>query len=249
MGEIVVTKKNVLALTLGMLFITFNAMATTFRTMPLEKLIEESSSGAEVELKSKKTFMNKTGLIMTEFTFGILDSYALETSDLDGEFLKLTMAGGTLDGVTSYIEGAPEFQVGEKSFLLLKKIESKIYLSNFTMGKYKIENVEGQSYYVSSVFPADQELGRVKKEKMVELMKSKFKITDTPAEIPMANQKMVDVKEVVVASARVPANEKEQDEFEERSAPDGVVAMWSFFSLFMLSGATIWWKLKKGMSV
>lgn len=241
------TTKTFFILTFGTLLITFNAFATTFKAMPLEKLIEESSSAAEVELKSKKSFMTKAGLIMTEFTFSVLESHNLDNSDLDGEFLKLTMTGGTYDGVTSYIDGAPEFEVGEKSFLLLKKIESKIYLSNFTMGKYKIQHHDGQTYYVSSVFPFDAELGRVKKEKMVELVKSKFKITENPM------MKKVNAKEQIsFARAHVLMDERTpaaQDEFEERSAPDGAVAMWSFFSLFMISGCTIWWKLKKGMSV
>jgi hypothetical protein len=242
-----VNKKIFYILILGLFLLTFKTFATTFRPMPLDKLIEESNMAAEVELKSKKSFMNDMGLIFTEYTFGINDSFNLPASDLDGEFLKLTMTGGTVDGVTSYIDSAPEFAVGEKSFLLLKKIESKIYLSNFTMGKYKIEEKDGQVFYVSSVFPADAELGKVKKEKMVELVKLKFKITEVPLnKLNESNDKKYFQKEEKTEfEKRTPA----QESLDEKASSDGVIAMWAFFALFLCSGFTIWWKLKKGTSV
>lgn len=239
-------KEKIFIWALSAMIITFNSFATTFRPMPLEKLVEESNMAAEVELKSKKSFMNNMGLIFTEYTFSLNESYNLPTSDLDGEFLKVTMTGGTVDGVTSFIDGAPEFSIGEKSFLLLKKIESKIYLSNFTMGKYKIEVKDGQVFYVSSVFPEDAELGRVKKEKMIELVKLKFKLTDINSYKPKTlKETILQDKNQAVFEKRMPA----QESFEDKSSSDGVIAMWAFFFLFLCSGFTIWWKLKKGTSV
>lgn len=224
-------------------------MATTFRVMPLEKLIEESSSGAEVELKSKKIFKNKAGMIMTDFSFKVTEGFNIDESDLNGEVLTLTMSGGSLDGVTSYIDGAPEFAIGEKSFLLLKKIGSKNYLSNFTMGKYKIEESDGQTFYVSTVFPYDSDLGRVKKDRMVDLMRMKFKVVRAPEpdSLSPVGLKILDKKIVTggsVYEARKPAQVNEDDKNQ-----DVCVAMWAFLALFSVSGITIWWKLKKGVSV
>lgn len=243
MGDKTVFNKILFALffTLSTSFV----FATTFQTMPLEKLVDESTGAAEVELKSKKSFMNKIGLILTEYSFSVGESYNVDNSDLEGELLKITMTGGTVNGVTSYIDGAPEFAVGEKSFLLLKKIESKNYLSNFTMGKYKIENRDGQIYYVSSVFPYDADLGQVKKERMIDLVKTKFKITRAPEVdsriMPSyeSNNKQEILKEKTFEK-RSPAQINEKDPH------DGLVAMWSFFALILISGFTMWWKLRKG---
>lgn len=140
------------------MMMTFKSFATTFQVIPLEQLIEESSSAAEVELKSKKTYKNSFGMIMTDFSFKVTEGFNLSDSDMDGDIVTITMSGGTLNGITSYIDSAPEFNIGEKSFLLLKKIESKFYLSNFSMGKYRIEDVDGQTYYISTVFPHDIDL-------------------------------------------------------------------------------------------
>lgn len=159
------------------------AFATLFFPLPFDKQIEEATSAAEVKLASTHVFKNSAGAIMTEYVFDILESYNLSPDDLENQRLKLAMPGGTYEGVTSMIDGAPVFKEGEKTFLLLKKIESKIYLSNFTLGKYKIQNFEGKDYYVSEVFPFDQNIGRISKEKMIELIKEKWKLTAAPLKI------------------------------------------------------------------
>lgn len=233
-----------------LILISFKTMATTFQTMPLEQLVEESSSGAEVELKSKKTFMNKVGMIMTDFSFKVTDGYSISESDMNGELITITMSGGSLNGVTSYIDGAPEFAVGEKSFLLLKKIESKLYLSNFTMGKYKIEESDGQTYYVSSVFPYDSDLGRVKKDRMVDLMRMKFKVTRAPEPDSYRPAGIKTLEKTLAPRGSVYEERKPaQVDSEDSKAQDVCVAMWAFLALFSITGATIWWKLRKGVSV
>lgn len=172
-------------LILAMLFMQSFCWATMFFPLPFEKQVEEASSGVEVRLGSSRVFKNAQGIIMTEYSFDIIEAYNLSNDDLENQKLKLTMPGGSFEGITSVIDGAPEFRVEEKSFLLLKKINSKIYLSNFTLGKFKIQEHEGKTYYVSEVFPMDANIGRIQKEKMIELMRNKWKtsFTDKPGEL------------------------------------------------------------------
>ncbi|MBC7713913.1 MAG: hypothetical protein H7177_11270 [Rhizobacter sp.] len=231
--------------------LSLSAHATSFQAMPLDKLVEESSSAAEVQLKEKKSFMNKMGMIQTEYSFTVGESYNLDNSDLDGELLKITMTGGTVNGVTSFIDGAPDFSVGEKSFLLLKKIESKIYISNFTMGKYKIQEEDGKTVYVSTVFPFDTDIGQVKKDRMIDMIKMKYKITRIPDGDPHM-QPSIDGKPAKTLFMREGGFEKRapaQEDNDTKNSEDGAMAMWAFFALFMTSGFTIWWKLRKGVSV
>lgn len=156
------------------------AFATMFFPLSFDKQIDEATSAAEVKLLSFRVFKNSAGAIMTEYSFEVLESYNLNQKDLDQGHLKLVMPGGTLDGITSMVDGAPVFLNGEKTFLLLKKIESRLYLSNFTLGKYKIQSYEGKDFYVSEVFPTDQNIGRISKEKMIELINEKWKISSAP---------------------------------------------------------------------
>lgn len=219
--------------------------------MPLEKMVEESNAAAEVQLKEKKSFTNKIGMILTEYIFTVGESYNLDNGDMEGEFLKITMTGGTVDGVTSFIDGAPEFGVGEKSFLLLKKIEGKIYLSNFTMGKYKIQEEEGKIYYISSVFPKDKEIGKVSKEHMLDMIKSKYKFSKIEGgdfkKLFSSREKIDSVKKINMYKKSFETRNPAQIE-EENSGNDGLVAMWFFFLLFISTGLILWHRLKKGIN-
>lgn len=161
------------------------ASATSFRRLSLDQMIEESTAAAEVKLVHKRSFMNEIGMIFTEHSFQVIEGFNLDKSDLDGEVLKLTLTGGSVNGVTSYIDGAPEFYPGERSFLLLKKIDQRFYISNFTLGKYKVIEESGKTFFVSSVFPSDLEMGKVSKEKMLEMIREKFRISQiAPKERP-----------------------------------------------------------------
>lgn len=226
-------------------FLISTAFATTFQKASLVQIINQADSAAEVELKSKKTFMNKMGIIQTEYSFSLLENYNVSESDLEMDLLKITMVGGTYEGVTSFIEGAPDFQVGERSFLLFKKIESKIYLSNFTLGKFKIQTSNGETYYSSVVFPEDSELGKIKKEKMIELVRQKFNITLKLHDTKKVSTTFSHVKnsplEILPTDYRKPA--------QEISEPDvslGLSAMWIYFFLVLGVGGGIWWQLCKG---
>ncbi|MFA6237352.1 MAG: hypothetical protein WC635_08515 [Bacteriovorax sp.] len=168
-------KKFVLMIALAV--INSVCYATMFFPLPFDKQVEEATSGVEVRLASSRVFKNSVGAIMTEYSFDVLETYNFLDSDLENEKLKLTMPGGTFEGITSMIDGAPKFTADEKSFLLLKKIDSKIYLSNFTLGKFRIQESEGKIYYVSEVFPHDANIGRIEKDRMIELMKTKWKTT------------------------------------------------------------------------
>ncbi len=221
------------------------SFATTFLKAPLSQLVEQADSAAEVTLKDKKTFMTKMGVIQTEFTFKVNESFNLNSSDVENDNLKMTMIGGTYEGVTSYIDGAPDFQIGEKSFLLLKKIESKIYLSNFSLGKFNIIVNDGQIFYSSSVFPTDAELGKVSKEKMIEMIKQKFKTSFIPVAPSKLNVK--NIKEDKL-EFRKPAQELNSDISSEEEASRGLGSMWIFFFLMVGSAAFIWWQLRKGAS-
>lgn len=189
------------------------AFATMFFPLPFEKQIEEATSAAEVKLASSRVFKNSAGGIMTEYRFEVLESYNLSEEELDQNQLKISMPGGTYEGITAMIDGAPQFKEGERSFLLLKKIESKIYLSNFTLGKYKIQTYEGKDYYVSEVFPMDRNIGRISKEKMIELMKEKWKLSSVP--------KMESGKPVFV---KVPPAPEKEPVFEKRAPAQAGVA-------------------------
>lgn len=215
------------------------SFATMFFPLPLEKQVEEATAAAEVRLASSRVFKNSTGTIMTEYRFDVVEAYNLSPDDLENNQLMLAMPGGTYEGITSMVDGAPVFKSGERSFLLLKKVESKIYLSNFTLGKYKIQKYEGKEYYVSEVFPMDQNIGRISKEKMVELMKTKWRTSFAPEK-----------RNVQPVVAKVPPAPDKEFKFEKREPAQEAIAneevpvfFWSALALVSFLFAFIFFKL------
>ncbi len=99
-------------------------------------------------------------------------------------------------------------------FLLLKKIESKIYLSNFTLGEYKIITVGEKKYYRSAVFPYHPQIGLISKEKMKNLLAQKNSVVLKNSFIPVSpiqqNPKIhqANTKAPVAEKMRAPANEE-----------------------------------------
>jgi hypothetical protein len=158
------------------LFCCQYSIATIFLPISIDKQVEEATFAVEAKLSNSRVFKDESGKTMTEFSFDILAAYNFSNDESGEKQLKLTMPGGTYDGVTSAIDGAPQFNKNEKIFLLLKKVDSKIYLSNFTLGKYRVQEVEDKTYYVSEVFPTNPKIGRIQKEKMIELMNEKWKL-------------------------------------------------------------------------
>lgn len=216
--------------------------ATMFIPLPFDKQVEEASSAVEAKLASTKVFKNDSGLTMTEYTFEVFESYNFSDEDLVNQKLVLTMPGGTFNGITSMIDGAPQFRENEKSFLLLKKIDSKIYLSNFTLGKYKIQNYLGKTFYLSEVFPLDPKLGRISKEKMIDLMKSKWKIS---LMIPNVRSKrtIASESESIPLIKSVHALERSIAQ-EEAIKTEGVPAsFWGAIALFVFFFVFIFFKL------
>ncbi len=145
--------------------------ATTFIPASIEKQIESASFGIEAELLKKTPFKNDNGFIYTRHEFKVIEAFGT-----DIEFLSLELPGGTLGDLGTAVEGAPQFKNGVKYFLLIKEIENKFYLSNFTLGQYEIQRIGDQIYYVSSVFPFDKTIGRINKEHFKKLMFEKWNL-------------------------------------------------------------------------
>lgn len=236
-------------ITFAILFIVVQniCFATLFSPLPFDKQVEEATSAVEVVLENSKVFKNASGLIMTEYSFDVLESYNLSDDELDNQKLKLSMPGGTYDGITSMVDGAPRFTKNEKSFLLLKKIDSKIYLSNFTLGKFKIEDHGGKTFYVSDVFPMDPNIGRIAKEKMVELMKTKWRITlmipkITPKPSMDALKPVLGIRPIIKSISDLERSPAQEDSMRNDEVP---IFFWAATAFFILLFTFIFFKLGK----
>jgi hypothetical protein len=197
----------------GILFLIIFAVAanaTQFIPLPIDKQIDDADFAVEATLQSRKVYKNLSGAIMSDYFFVVNESFGFPEKELH-----LDLPGGTLDGVTTMIDGSPNFKENRKIFLFIKKVEGKIYLSNFTLGEYKIVEIDGKTFYQSVVFFNDPKVGIISKDKMVMLMQEKWHYTSTA---PFVRKNIVlkatDQPSTVnpSASLRKPAQIKKQDD-------------------------------------
>lgn len=154
------------------LILSLSVGSTTFIPVSIEKQIESSSSAAIVELTGSKTYKNQENRITTEYVFKIINYFGSTENFENKTELRFSLPGGSLNGVRTVVADAPEFKKNVPVFVLLKEVDSKIFLSNFTMGKFNLVNIQGEEYFVNDVYPKMENVGRVKKSKMMKLVQS-----------------------------------------------------------------------------
>lgn len=201
--------KNLLAVLFILSLLSVVASATQFIPLSIDKQVEEADFAVEATLQSRKIYKNSNGLIMSDYTFRVNESFGFNESEFH-----LDMPGGTFEGVTTMVDGAPNFPLHQVIFLLLKKVESKIYLSNFTLGQYKIIEIDGKKFYRSEVFSHDPQIGIISKEKMKLLMSEKWNYTsNTPAKKPSLEKivKQQSAEKILKQQERLPAQAVPQE--------------------------------------
>lgn len=149
-------------------------LATTFVPLTLDKQVESASMGAEVILESQHSFQNDFGHIVTEYSFRVVQGYNLNNELLNNKKIIFQLPGGSYNGLATVVDGSPSFEIGKKIFILLKEVKNKIYLSNFTLGKFNIEKYKGEEFFINEVFPKTPNVGRIKKSSMIKLMQDKW---------------------------------------------------------------------------
>ncbi len=226
-------------------FCCHSSMATMFIPLPIDKQVDEATSAVEAKLSSSRVFKNESGQTVTEYSFDVLKSYNFSSNESENKQLKLTMLGGTYNGITSKIDGAPQFNENEKTFLLLKTVDSKIYLSNFTLGKYKIQEIDGKTYYVSEVFPLNPQIGRITQNKMIELMEKKWKVSFDVSNKAIRNSEVLEGATVNSASARILSLEKRAPAQDMKAQQHVPVFFWSALFILLFFFSIIFIKLGK----
>jgi len=97
--------------------------ATTIPELTLEELVLNSTNIILAKVVSSHSYQNDhPSRVYTDITLEVDKSY--KGTLPSGENLTITMYGGTLNGYTTILVGAPSFQIGQSSVLFLRKIEA-----------------------------------------------------------------------------------------------------------------------------
>ncbi|MGD1046101.1 MAG: hypothetical protein ABR936_12400 [Bacteroidota bacterium] len=100
-----------------------SAYATTMKRLGITELTKGSSHVVQCKIKTIKSSWNEERtLITTEIE---LDVSEVVKGTISEKTILLKMPGGTIDGRTTVVVGAPSFDVGEEVVLFLKRMDKR----------------------------------------------------------------------------------------------------------------------------
>ena len=111
------------AIFIGILF--SNSLKGQMIDLTLEELVKNSNHIVHCKLKKMDSYINKDAKgIYTDIYFENINSVKGDIKK--SENIRITIYGGTYNGITTYSPHYPSFNINEESILFLNKIESKI---------------------------------------------------------------------------------------------------------------------------
>lgn len=199
---------------LFILFFSFNAFATTFAPLPVEKQLAEADGVFIGHYLKKKTIELEDGKIATQMIFKMNKEYGLQSDLLGQEEIIIHYPGGKTPQKKIVIEGVPKFLPGEKVLIFTKSINNRNWGLNLGLGAYKIVNYGKETLMINHQFPEHPIIGQVPlidfETHLREIKKASFKEVYTYQEIGPYQRSPASVSEI---SGRKPAsiNQEKQE--------------------------------------
>ncbi len=107
--------------------------------LPLEMLVDDSSHIVEAQLIDiKSQWTNDRKAIISKARFKV-DSVLL--GKIGSEIITVYAPGGTVDGIRQIVTGAPTFEPGEKSLLMLRKLNSDEFKKGIDSDSFNITSL------------------------------------------------------------------------------------------------------------
>lgn len=163
------------ALFLFLWFVATNSWGAKINPSSIESQLGNASAVIHAFYKGRSYKKLPNDLVLTEFTFIILESVGIEeVRILNKNHFPVVSRGGIWQDLVYNSGGKVSFQPGEEVVLLLKEGVQGYELQNQGLSKYKkiIEN--GEIYLSSSELPDDPKLGKIQIAVFNRLLKLKF---------------------------------------------------------------------------
>jgi hypothetical protein len=142
-------------------FCTSVTLATTFKPVTMPEQIREADGVIIGHYLKKKTVLLENGKVATQMIFQ-MDRELGMNSDLFGtNEVIIHFPGGTLNGITTMVQGVPAFTPGEKVVLMARSVENRYWGLNLGLGSFRVINYGKETMLINSIFPEDPRVGQV----------------------------------------------------------------------------------------
>jgi hypothetical protein len=148
---------------------------TVMIPLSVDDQIKESDGVIQARFVGQLSRKLPSGDVVTEGSFRLIKSVGLETSVIvNSPEFKLSWPGGSWEGITWSIEGAPVFQQGEEAVIILKRRPWGYQIVNLSQGKYKLRNEGDDAVLVNEAFPQHPLYGKISYREFEDYIKKKF---------------------------------------------------------------------------
>jgi len=194
------------------IFISTQVGSTTFIVTPIEVHIEKASGIIHGQVLATTAKKLPDGKIVTQVSLSLLATSGIENGEIvsKNNFQVLTL-GGSWNGVRRYVEGSPEFKVGEEVVLFVNKADFGFALSNLGLGKYVVKEVEKRKVLVNSILPENPLIGKLDFEDF----KNKVRLIRGKELLTVKNDLYIEKNGPEIGGKRRPASSQEDDSSHE----------------------------------
>jgi hypothetical protein len=172
-------------------------------------------------LKSQSVRL-ESGSVATQMIFKVRQEWGMKSELFGIEEVIVHYPGGTLQEISTQVQGVPQFVKGEKIALFIKNVENRFWGLNLGFGSFKIINYGKETMLVNTLFPNDDKVGQIKLEdfesKVKKIKGSSLKVVrqeyqTTPSE-ERQPASVLEGKKPTIASGM-----NQEDNRDEQSAP------------------------------
>ena len=223
------------------LLVSFSVTATTFKRVPLETQLKEADGVLIGNFLKSRSIRLEDGSIATQMVFKMDREVGFQSEEFGMDEVIIHYPGGSLDGVTTVVQGVPSFNPGEKVAILSKSVDNRFWGLDLSYGSYKIIDYGSTTMLFNLAFPENTDFGQISLanfEDKVRTVKSALKIVRSPIDIA-AHRSIASVEESEEVERTV-ASVKVAEPVE--SSPD---YFWLLFFLSLMGGIFEFFRKKK----
>ncbi len=225
------------------------AEATLFQIQSVDQQIKDSDGIVMGHYLKKKSIKLEDGRVTTQMFFKMNKEIGMKSDFFGTDEVIIHYPGGTIDGVTTRVEGVPSFVPGESVVVMVKGLSDRHWGMNLGFGTFKIVSYGKERMIVNSLFPEDRRVGQMKLEdfeKTVKLIKgSNLKVVSAPLYPSEPGGKPVNRLPASVQEGKNRAIASESDSHENRMSGHSFNSWWLLFILASMGGLFRWLRQKE----
>jgi hypothetical protein len=212
--------------------------ATTFMKIPISQQIKESDGIIVGHFLRQKSVKLEDGSIATQMFFKMNKELGFQSDFFGMDEVIVHYPGGTLEGITSEVEGVPRFVPGEQIALFTKNVDNRSWGMNLGYGSFKVVNYGKDVMLLNTVFPEDSKVGQISLENFESSIRdikgSNLKVVQAPE--TLSQEETLGRMPASVAEGKNRSLASKNEENENRGSDSGMDMKWLVICLAALGG-------------